>query len=461
MNDSESSNIDQSNNTGDLESGSREGLCRDSENTLDTFNNNQSAKEVFKKAVRRVSTIITLPRETKRQDILGQMSVPVEKMHKFRYFGIKFYTMGCLFELLLLAFLFGYMDVFTIIKYDIFTTTMTGNVITMAQASVDNKPNLVGLTIAVIFCHTFFGAMLSSRLLTMTHDRNKTLFILLVLQGAMLMVDLVATNLRGTPPSEYVIILALFQGALFHWSSKTGFSTALQTINLQRIAEATYRYVFRYSQGGPKLRGDMLYTFMIIIAFIIGSFFCAVMNKHVPKFALLPPLVVTCMTAFNFGDYTVGTDLYGYVFPIVLVDEDEEKKKPIDSVQPKTASTPEDNGIELEATKNPVILPEILDAEARRTSSIGGPIADRVTTVSTSRIFGGLAVESSNAQVQDGSMNMEKKEMLDEDEDDFNFMRASISVYETVTNIGPHGHLTRPSKENYDNPLGPESKNDL
>ena len=39
------------------------------------------------------------------------------------------------------------------------------------------------------------------------------------------------------------------------------------------------------------------------------------------------------MTAFNFGDYTVGTDLYGYIFPIVLVDEDEEKKKPVDSGQ--------------------------------------------------------------------------------------------------------------------------------
>ena len=97
MKDSESSNIDQSINMSDLESGSssissnREGLYRDSENTVDTFNNlsvsNQSAKEVFKKAVRRVSTIITLPRETKRQDILGPMSVPVEKMHKFRYFG--------------------------------------------------------------------------------------------------------------------------------------------------------------------------------------------------------------------------------------------------------------------------------------------------------------------------------------------------------------------------------------
>lgn len=228
--------------------------------------------------------------------------VPNEKCYKFKLFGIKIYTVGCLWELVLLSSLFGYMDVFTIIKYDIFTTTMTGNIINLVLASSARRTPHVIVIIVVIICHTLGGAFLSARLLVASNDRKKTLFALLAAQGVLLIVDLTVSSIRGTtPPPEYVVLLSLFQGALFHWSSKTGYSTALQTINLQRMSEGCYRYIYRYSQGGPRHRGDMLYTVVIVIAFLFGGFLCSAFNANLRKFVLLPPLVVTFSTAFNFG----------------------------------------------------------------------------------------------------------------------------------------------------------------
>jgi hypothetical protein len=153
------------------------------------------------------------------------------------YFGHTFTFVGGLEELLSITIQFGYLDVFTVTVYKLSLTTMTGNLVTLVTSLFHGDYRLTWLALCVITAHSVLGVWLSSTLLTWTNDRRKALFLILLVQSVTLATALILHLVQfRVYKDEFIVALAISQGALFHWASKSGFSTALQTINIQKVS---------------------------------------------------------------------------------------------------------------------------------------------------------------------------------------------------------------------------------
>lgn len=244
---------------------------------------------------------------TRKRDILNIAPISPDAP-TYLLCGKKFIFIANLTQLVSVSFMFGYMDIYSLVTYRIYVTTMTGNLITCMLSLGDGNFELALLSILVIIAHTWLGTWLSAKALILTNDRQKALFFLLFAQGVLVSVVMLY-NLMGWHVKQAVIIpIAGVQGALFHWSSKSGFSCALQTINFQKLSEFFYRFLFRYSQGGYKARGDSFFTFMIIVFFVLGCSLGLIFTIYADRYVLLPMVILNFFMAFYFGDMLVVSD---------------------------------------------------------------------------------------------------------------------------------------------------------
>lgn len=82
-------------------------------------------------------------------------------------------------------------------------------------------------------------------------------------------------------------------GSLAHWASKLGYVLIFQTGNLLKLGEALYKYVFGFSQGDIKARGDVTILVANFISYCIGAAISASVVRYnigssVPLFLTFP-----------------------------------------------------------------------------------------------------------------------------------------------------------------------------
>ncbi len=212
------------------------------------------------------------------------------------------YAFACsVSHLSLLAFLFCYTNVTTYFKFGCFSSMMTGNFILMVIDIETNNFDLAVFKLVVILCNILGGTFLDCILSKYYNDRRDVFAINLLL----LTIGLFITNLEFMFESisynrYYVCIETIVMGSLFHWSSKLGYVVVFQTGNLVKLAEALFKYLFGYTQGGVKLRGDIIILLTNVISYGIGAAIAAPVVRY--NFESSAPLLVT----FPFQLYFAG-----------------------------------------------------------------------------------------------------------------------------------------------------------
>lgn len=186
-----------------------------------------------------------------------------------------------------MAFVTGYLDVHSIRQYGVYITMITGNLVGGAvNSAYTTDSNLASLCYIMSVFTGYFGGILSCFLLEITKDKKKAFTILITLQAlSILLTDIINyIDFDGFQFTE--LFLALTSGALLHWVVKFGFTTSLMTMNMIKLAEASFRLMYGISQGGSQLRGDVLILISMLIAFISGTW----------AFVLMEYLTVGCFT---------------------------------------------------------------------------------------------------------------------------------------------------------------------
>ena len=203
-----------------------------------------------------------------------------------------------------LAFTFGYLDCEVYSKYGFMCTMQTANMIFLADNMFpkNNEYYAIETNVPILIVNfligTLGGCFLSLYLLETTQNRKITFGILITILCAMcLVVDFTCYYKMPVPDptSHYnglVLLLSIPASAIFHWSSKLGYLLNLMTGNIMKVADALYRRMRSYPQGGATLRGDILTLCIIIIAYFLGGVFCSLIrasfNDGDYAFALLP-----------------------------------------------------------------------------------------------------------------------------------------------------------------------------
>lgn len=233
----------------------------------------------------------------------------------FTIFNVTYAFACSVSHLMLLAFLFCYTNVTTYFKFGCFSSMMTGNFILMVIDIEKNEINLAVFKLIVIICNILGGTFLDCILSKYFVDRRDVFAINLLL----LLIGIFITNLEFifkpiAYNKYYVCIETIIMGSLFHWSSKLGYVVVFQTGNLVKLAEALFKYLFGYSQGGVKLRGDIIILLTNVISYGIGAAVSASVVRY--KIESSVPLFVT----FPFQLYFAGCfEKWGW-FKVSLID---------------------------------------------------------------------------------------------------------------------------------------------
>ena len=123
-----------------------------------------------------------------------------------------------------------------------------------------------------------------------------------------LIVDLVAY--RSDNQYKFcAVLLALSAGSFLHWVLKLGFTPALMTGNGLKLFEALFRLLFNISQGGQKLRGDLLTILSMLSCFILGSFATMGLQQFSSDFSLCPLIILHIYQYVLVNDFIPGVRL--------------------------------------------------------------------------------------------------------------------------------------------------------
>jgi uncharacterized membrane protein YoaK (UPF0700 family) len=185
-------------------------------------------------------------------------------------------------HLCLLAFYFAWIDLIVFTRFGFFCLFQTGNLIFLCILASPNGNNAFGvnqdykLLIWMMVVNTVFGTLLNVSLLDYFRDRTQVYVILQTLACIMCsLTDFLTGSDKDengqSSASPYAMIpLILILGALNHWTTKLGYTINFYTINIFKLAEASYAVKRGYSFGSAKLRGDYLSILLMLSAYITG-----------------------------------------------------------------------------------------------------------------------------------------------------------------------------------------------
>ena len=217
--------------------------------------------------------------------------------------GKKFSFNYAISSLTALSFLFGWLDSDAYSKFGFMCTMQTANIVFLADNIFPrhNEYYQIATNVPILIVNLLVGAIggcfLSLYLLETTQNRKITFGILITMLCAMCFVVDIVTYYKmpdPDPTSNYnllVVLLSVPGCGLFHCSSKLGYLLNLMTGNIMKVADAMYRRLRGYPQGGATLRGDIMTLTLIILAYFAGcvcvSLVRSSFDKHHP-FALIP-----------------------------------------------------------------------------------------------------------------------------------------------------------------------------
>lgn len=189
-----------------------------------------------------------------------------------------------------LAMIFGYINIITVYRFSVYSSLMTGNGINIALDVYHRNYSNAYFDLSVIVSHIIFGVSFDCYLLNTLKSRENTYALLAILLGlACILVDIICLKNDKLENKRYVvIILSSILGALSHWTSKLGYVVIFLTGNLIKWAEANYKFMAGYSQGGPKLKGDHFMISIILTSTFIGIITALIALDHIEDYSLIP-----------------------------------------------------------------------------------------------------------------------------------------------------------------------------
>jgi uncharacterized membrane protein YoaK (UPF0700 family) len=208
----------------------------------------------------------------------------------FIFLGRKYLFAYPISHLCLLGFTFMFLNVNTLSRFGIFSSLMTGNILNATLALKDGDYNETLFKFTVILSHAVGGVSLDCYLMEYFKNRENTFgAIMLGLCIACVLVDLMYMDHR-TDNHYVVCLLAAVCGALAHWSSKLGYVLMLHTGNMLKLSEALFLFLNGYTSGGPKMRGDTVLLFFLILSSLGGALLASLSLVYAPRASLIPIL---------------------------------------------------------------------------------------------------------------------------------------------------------------------------
>ena len=249
------------------------------------------------------------PRYKAKRKVAALGMAPATQSNAIAILGVPYIFSQSMLHVSILAFTFGYIDAVAFARFGLFISGQTGNLILSALRETDflavkgKRLSLVTVSLTVT-AETIFGPLLSCALLEHTNSREKALACLVCLLTVVIVAIDTSTYLtvnqnssgdEGFYAENYALFLSFPVGALAHWAMKTSFTSAFMTLNFMKTAEFLYRRFRGISQGGPKLRGDIVLTCAMILAFVVGTYAGACIHArlcqigpHAAAWSLLP-----------------------------------------------------------------------------------------------------------------------------------------------------------------------------
>lgn len=203
---------------------------------------------------------------------------------------------------LLLAFIGGFLELYSYKTRGIYSCLQSGNLISIFVNFNEGK-NLLGVCNIVAFFTFFIGCFLNEILLNMLKKKNKNyeLFTLICMVIFLIVILAMPLNIDESIPSIYdivaVVFLALFgsfQYCSFKIVSNTSYTTTMVTAMLKYSASSLANAI---SKKDKEEFGLFITYFLLIVTFLVGSltFYCSYAFIEHSKLNLiiqLLPLVV-------------------------------------------------------------------------------------------------------------------------------------------------------------------------
>lgn len=222
--------------------------------------------------------------------------------------GKKVIFSGSLLIYTTMAFIAGYLDSICVSRFGVYVTMSTGNMVIGASAAVAGDISLSVLCFTMSISTTVLGGLLGCYIMEIFPVKTHSLTVLnilsvLAIQFTSVMNLLGQIDYHKSGSNPYVALtMAATSGALLHWTIKLGYTHALYTINLLKCSEALYRTLYNISQGGAKLRGDMIIVLSMLVSFILGCFVATVINIYLGGYSLLPVIGVHILQVIHFNN---------------------------------------------------------------------------------------------------------------------------------------------------------------
>ncbi len=168
----------------------------------------------------------------------------------------------------------------------------TGNIVLGVIAISNGEINQAMISFAMSFCTTIVGGQLSCLVIENTSSRGQALFAFTFLSVVALIANELVLVYQIINRDYFALLLAATSGAVLHWHQKTGYTHSLYTMNLIKVSESIYRFTRNISQGGAKLRGDLLVILGMFASFIGGAIVCQLCQFLFGRETILPLLVL-------------------------------------------------------------------------------------------------------------------------------------------------------------------------
>ena len=219
------------------------------------------------------------------EKILGLVKHDPKKIYSLG--ETKFLFKFPLSSLMMITFIFGWIDQDSYVRFGIMSTMQTANIIFLtincfpANNSYYELVTSIPLLMTNFITGTVFGPWFCLFSLEFTQSREKAYAIIVTfLCINCLIVDLISAAYfrepsQSSPMNYLVLLLALPGTALFHWSLKLGYILNFQTGNAMRLSDSLYLWSRGYKQGGAIYRGDIIALILIIISYFFGSLGCS------------------------------------------------------------------------------------------------------------------------------------------------------------------------------------------
>lgn len=194
----------------------------------------------------------------------------------------------------------------------VYVTMSTGNLLKAILYFNTGEYKEGFFAVVMVIANSFLGGCTCSYVVEKFPSKFQSFMVLSVIEIiACLVTGLAMVYTEDVPifQREFALIaLAVSNGALLFWGVKLGYSYAVHTLTLLRISEAGYKVFRGISQGGSKLRGDVLTILSILFFFIVGASVGIHVSEKIQFWSLFPliPLHIFLMIYMYFFTIRLG-----------------------------------------------------------------------------------------------------------------------------------------------------------